>query len=232
MAVRKRFAAKTQRDIHNKNVEKLKRAGLISGNLSKEAETRRIQKYRGLLNGKETAVQAPDIKTAQRLRKTLGLKGSGKTIIVPKEKGERFRYQKSTGEITSTRRGYNEGETIKKTLGPKNIERPAENRHLYYTIPERTRGAGKLKRRTFANFNEFIYYLHSYDINFEDIEDRLEIEEVTRGSRKDKRLHKQITEERAKAARKYGRKRRKGKSTKAERSDAAKRGWVKRRRGR
>ena len=157
-----------------------------------------------------------DLATARRLRKTLGLKGSGKTIVIPKEKGERYAFRKSTSEIVSTRKGYNQGEIIRKTLskGFSSQPEPSSNKRLYYTIPERTRGAGRLKRKTFGSFNEMLYYISKYDVRFEDIEDRIEIEEITRGGRTDKRRQKIIHEERAKAVARYKRKRKKNLKTK------------------
>lgn len=194
---------KTQRDIFKKNVHKLQRAGLLGDvdfrKKATPAVVRRLEKYKSVLVGKSAVVKAPDIETARRLRKTLGLKGSGRTIVVPKEKGEKYTLQKSTGEIVSTRRGYNEGEIIKKTLGSHFPAVPPSHsgRRLYYTIPERTRGASRLKRKTFGSFNEMLYYLMSYDINFEDIEDRIEVEEIKEGSRRDKVRQNKIRRERS-----------------------------------
>ncbi|MDE2020109.1 MAG: hypothetical protein KGJ13_07225 [Patescibacteria group bacterium] len=213
----KRVRRKTQHDIFVSNIKKLQRAGLVGKvDFRKKATpalTSKIEKYRPLLRGKATAVVAPDSKTAARLRKTLGLKGSGKTIVIPKEKGERYRYQKSTGEITSTRKGYQEGQVIKKTLG-KGFPAPPEkggDKRLYYTIPERTRGAGRLKRKTFGSFDEMLFYLSKYDVDFEDIEDRVEIEEVRKGSRKDKTRQKKIHDDRQAAYRRLKRRKRRAK---------------------
>lgn len=217
----KRFARKAQshprraaRDIFKKNVEKLQRAGLIGKVDFRKAATpatiRRLEKYKSVISGKAAVVQAPDIATARKLRKQLGLKGSGKTIVVPREKGERYSYKKSTGEIVSERPGFEKGQKIKKTLAPKKFPAPPETgagKRLYYTIPERTRGAGRLKRKTFSSFNEFLHYIHAYDIRFEDIEDRLEVEEIVVGSEVDKTRQKKISDERAKATARYKRRR-------------------------
>lgn len=207
----KRFARNAQRNFTKKKVEKLQRAGLLGDVDFRKPLPKtvidRLHKYNSLITGKATAVKAPSVKEAARLRKTLGLKGSGRTIVVPKEKKEKYTYQKSTGEIVSTRPGYNQGETIKKTLGPKFVAKPepGSGKRLYYTIPERTRGSGRLKRKTFSSFDEFLFYLSAYDINFEDIEERLEVEEVRDNSAKDKRLKNKIHDEREKAAKRYKR---------------------------
>lgn len=201
-----------QRDLYKKNVRKLQRAGLLGEVDFRKKPTpetiRRIQKYSSVISGKASAVQAPDVKTAQRLRKQLGLKGSGKTLVIPREKGETYSYKKSTGEVQSTRKGYLPGEKIKKTFGPKYLTPPeaGSNKRLYYTIPERTRGAGRLKRRTFYSFDEMLFYMSKYDVRFEDIEDRIEIEEVQIGSDKDKSRLKKIHDDREKRKRNKKRK--------------------------
>lgn len=205
---------KTQRDAYKKNVQKLQRAGLLGPvDFRKKADAKAvkaIEKHRAVLAGKATTVQAPDVATARRLRKALGLKGSGKTLIIPKEKGERYKYQKSTGEIVSERPGYVKGEKIRKTLGSGfPMEPPSNsNKRLYYTIPERTRGSRKLKRTTFGSFNEMLFYMSKYDIRFEDVEDRIEVEEITRGGRSDKRRQKTIHEQREAAIKRRKRKKR------------------------
>lgn len=203
----------TQREIYRSNIKKLQRAGLIGPvDFRKKASpgiVRKLEKYRSVIIGKAATVKATDAKTAARLRKTLGLTGTGKTIIIPKEKGERYGYKKSTGEIQSKRKGYNQGETITKTLSKGFPATPARGsgKRLYYTIPERTRGAGKLKRKTFGSFNEMLYYLSKYEVSFEDIEDRIEVEEITRGGRTDKTRQKKIHNERASAIARFKRKR-------------------------
>lgn len=213
---------RTQRQIYKKNVEKLQRAGLLgSVDFRKKATptiVRRLEKYRSVLVGKSAVVKAPDAETARKLRKTLGLGGSGKTLVIPKEKGERYSFQKSTGEITSKRKGYNPGEQIKKTLS-KNFPSPpapGSGKRLYYTIPERTRGAGRLKRKTFGSFDEMLFYISKYDVKFEDIEDRIEIEEITKGGRTDTKRQKKIYSEREAAQKKY-RRRNKRRAKKARR---------------
>lgn len=207
-------ARQTQREIIRTNIKKLQRAGLIGDvDFRKKASPstiRKLEKYKSVLVGKAATVKAPDAKTAARLRKTLGLKGSGKIIVIPKEKGERYTFQKSTGEIVSTRPGYNEGEKIRKTLSKNFPPQPehGSDKRLYYTIPERTRGAGRLKRKTFGSFDEMLYYISKYDVSFEDIEDRIEIEEITRGGRADKQRQQTIHDDRAAAAKRLKRRRR------------------------
>jgi hypothetical protein len=222
----KRNALRSQRAIYKKNVKKLQRAGLLGDvDLRKKptaAITRRMDKYHAVLVGKSAVVQAPDLATARRLRKTLGLSGSGKTVVIPREKGERYALKKTTGEIVSTRKGYNKGETIKKTLakGFPAKPPPGSSKRLYYTIPQRTRGAGKLKRKTFGSFDEMLYYISKYDVRFEDIEDRIEIEEIEKHGATDTARQHKIHDEREAAAARY---RRRNKRNAAAAKRAAKR---------
>jgi hypothetical protein len=207
----KRNPRAAQRAIYKKNVQKLQRAGLLGDvDLRKKptpAITRRLDKYHAVLVGKSAVVQAPDLATARRLRKTLGLTGSGKTVVIPREKGERYAFKKSTSEIVSTRKGYNQDETIRKTVskGFPAKPPPGSDKRLYYTIPARTRGAGRLKRKTFSSFDEMLYYISKYDVRFEDIEDRIEIEEITKHGATDKARQTKIHDERAAAAARYRR---------------------------
>lgn len=182
-------------------VEKLQSAGLLGKvDLRKKptkAEHNKVIKYRALIEGRAQAIQT-DEKTARQLRRKYGLTGSRKTTVIPREKGERFRITKQAGEpvLKSRRKTY--GQTITKTIGEKfgpSFKRP-ENAKTYYTIPARTRGAGGLKRHTFSSFDELLFYLQRYEVEFEDIEDRIEIEEFEEGSREDAAMRAQIFKER------------------------------------
>jgi len=186
---------------YKSNIEKLQNAGLIGKvDFRKKATPaikRKIEKYRSFLAGKESAVQAHSQKEARELRRKFGLKGDGKTIIIPREKGERFHVNKE-GEITSTRPNpAAPGTTIKKTIGQKYKPARTGNEKLYYTLPERQRGLGRVKRHTFSSFDEMLYYLNAYEINFDDVEEFIEIEEFLPTYRKAKSLDKKIASERA-----------------------------------
>lgn len=186
-----------QRRFFKKQVERLQRLGLMGKiDLRKKASAatiRQVERYKDLLVGKAAAVKT-DKATAAALRKEFGLRGRGGTVVIPKEKREKFRVT-AAGELKSTRPGYIEGETITKIVSKK-FHAPKPGEKAYYTIPERTRGAGKLKRRTFSTFDEMLYYLSKYEINFEDIEDRIEVEYVEPAGRKGKRLAKKLNAER------------------------------------
>lgn len=195
--------------VYRRNVRKLQRAGVIGKvDLRRKASPSTLKKftqYKDLLTGHASAVKAPSTAQAKELRKKFGLRGAGTTVIVPKERGEKIRITR--GEIKSTRPGYRPGEKISKTYGGK-FTRPTGPRRAYYTLPERRRGLGKIKRHTFASFDELLFYLSKYEIDFEEIEDYIEVEEVSEGGRKDKALAKTIAADRAAAYRRNKRKRR------------------------
>jgi hypothetical protein len=199
---------------YKRDIKKLQDAGLIGKvDFRKHATPaikRTMERYRSFLIGKESAVQAHTIKEGRELRRKFGLKGSGKTVIIPREKGERFHVTRE-GDITSVRPNpANPDERIKKTIGRKFAKRTG-NERAYYTLPERQRGLGRVKRHTFSTFDEMLYYLNAYDISFEDIEEFIEIEEVQPTSKRAKTLNKKIAEERHAA---YLRKKRRGKKRK------------------
>ncbi len=171
------------RAITRGKIRKLQRAGLLSKSIDLNARPSdyvlsQLYKYREVISGKQAAVKVSSSAKASALRHKIGAGGRGTVVIIPRERGERFRVTKGD-EIKSTRKAY--GQTIDKTIGDK-FSPPRPGEKIYYTIPKRTRGAGQLKRRTFASFNELIFYLQSYDINFEDMEDYIEVERFKEGS--------------------------------------------------
>lgn len=195
--------------IYVRKVRKLQSKGLIGDvDLRKKpspAIHKQLEKYRDVLTGKATAVKVPDRARARELRSDLNARGRGNVVVVPKEsKTERITYSRREGKIIGKRPGYRDGETIKRTYGERLKARPV-NAKAYYILPERRRGLGKLKRKVFASFDELLYYLNSYDINFEDVEDIIEIEEVERNSVADEKIKARISRERAAAIKKKDR---------------------------
>lgn len=173
----KRLSAKSQRAITRGKIRKLQRAGLLSDkiNASKKPNAfvkAKLYKYRRVLSGKDAAVKVSTTEKAEDYRRRIGAGGQGKTVIIPREKGERFSVTKKD-EIKSTRTAR--GEKIHKSIGTK-LRKPKPGEQLYYTIPKRTRGAGELKRRTFASYDEFEFYLDKYEIDFADLQDYIEVE--------------------------------------------------------
>lgn len=177
----------------------LHRKGLISKKIDPAAKStpatrRAIRRYSSVLRGKASVVTAPSRARAQELRGKLGLTGSGKAVIVPRYKGERVKIN-AEGKIVGTRKQY--GQTVKREINQRaNYRPPAANERVYYTIPSRKRGTSKLKRKTFSSLDEMLYYLEKYEVDFEEIEDYIEVEYYTKGGRKDKQLRERYTKER------------------------------------
>jgi hypothetical protein len=190
-----------------RKVEKLQRAGLIGPVDTRKRPTPyilgQLTRYKEVIAGRATVVKAPSAAKARELRKRLGVKGSGRAVVVPREPGEKIRIDKE-GVIKSTRKRY--GQTIKKTIGDRSsIQRPTDNVKRYYTLPHRRRGTRNLKRTTFASFDEMLFYLEKYEIDFEEIEDYIEVEEFKKGSRKEKQARQKYDADREKAYKRWKR---------------------------
>lgn len=179
-----RFSRKSQRAITRGKIRKLQRAGLLSEKINANKKPSqfvkaKLYKYRRVISGKDAAVRVSSGVKARDYRKRIGAGGEGRTVVVPREKGERYRVTKKD-EIKSTRKVR--GETISKTIGTE-VRKPVGAEKLYYTIPKRTRGVGELKRRTFASYDELQFYLEKYEIDFDDIQDYIEVERRTDSAR-------------------------------------------------
>lgn len=204
----KRLSRQAQRALTRGKIRKLQRAGLIGESVNPNAKPSKytlsqLYKYRSVISGREAAIKVSSQSKARDLRNRIGAGGKGKVVIIPREKGERFRITEDD-KIKSTRKAY--GQTIEKTIGDK-FTPPRPGERIYYTLPTRKRGLGQLKRKTFASFNEMLFYLSAYEIDFDDIEDYIEIERFSDGSRRQKEFQAQYN----KAVRKLKRnKRRRG----------------------
>lgn len=183
--------AASQRAITRGKIRKLQRAGLLSDKVNPNAKPSdyvlsQLYKHRGIISGRQAAVRLSSSAKAGELRAKVGEGGRGRIVIVPREKGEKFKVIDDV--ITSTRKQY--GQTIQKTVGDK-FTPPRAGEKVYYTIPRRKRGLGSLKRHTFSSFDEMLFYLQKYEIDFEDIEDYIEVEKFKEGSRNQLRVQKE-----------------------------------------
>lgn len=191
MAYSKRRAA-SQRAITRGKIIKLQKAGLISGKIDpnkKPSERTKniLYKYSKVISGKQAAVKVSSAAKAKELRAKIGEGGSGRVVIVPRERGEKFTVTKNN-TIKSTRTQY--GQRIEKTVGDK-FQPPKPGEKVYYTLPRRKRGLGSLKRRTFSSFDEMLFYLQKYEIEFDDIEDYIEVEKFKEDSRRQKEVQRE-----------------------------------------
>ena len=180
-----------QRAITRGKIRKLQRAGLLSAKINANKKPSKyvlsqLYRFRGLTAPRPSvaAVRVSSARKAAEYRNKIGAGGRGRVVVIPREKGEKF-HVTSKDEIKSTRQAY--GQTISKTIGDKFLP-PKEGERVYYTLPRRKRGLGSLKRRTFASFDEMLFYLTKYEIDFEDIEDYIEVERVREGSPTAKRV--------------------------------------------
>ena len=205
-----------QHKIYLQKVRKLQRAGLLGKVDARKRGTPYVyglfSKYHDVITGKVAAVKAPSADKARELESKLGVKRRGRVVLIPRETGEKFRITEK-GEIKSTRKRY--GQTIRKTIGAR-VEAPKGDVKQYYTLPHRKRGTARLKRHTFASFDELLFYLSKYEIDFEDIEDYIEVEEYAAGSDKQKSTEAKIARER-KAGAARAKRRRARKSRRASR---------------
>lgn len=210
MAKTSKSRVTAQRKITARKIEKLQRAGLISAKLDPYAKPsqftlNKISKYKAVISGKAAAVQLSSAAKAKEFRNRIGEGGQGKVVVISREKGEKFSVKDD--KIKSIRTQY--GQRIEKTIGEK-FYAPRPGEKVYYTLPQRKRGLGTLKRRTFASFDEMLFYLTKYEIDFEDIEDYIEEERVKPGSATEKRVRSEYLEARNKLRKK--RKKRQAKS--------------------
>jgi hypothetical protein len=187
-----KLSSDSQRAITRGKIRKLQRSGLISQRIDankkpSQSTISKLYKYRGIISGRLAAVRVSSAKKAAEFRNRIGEGGAGRVVILPREKGERFRVTQKD-EIKSTRKAY--GQVIEKTVGDK-FSPPKPGEKVYYTIPRRKRGLGELKRHTFSSFNELLYYLEAYEIDFEEIEDYIEVERFTDGSRRQRQFQRE-----------------------------------------
>lgn len=216
---------------YRKKVAKLQKAGLLGKvnlRLSRDPKARRaIIKYKDYLSGKSAAVKAPNAATARKLSSDLEVSRKGNVLFIPREpKEHNFRITKS-GELKSTRPNPLGG-NITRAVG-KRAKPPKPGERVYYTIRERRRGLGTIKRTTFANFDDLLEYLSAYDLNWEDVEPYFETETLSETGRKASGYEATIREERRAGHKRWDR-RRKRKAT--PRARARPEGAPKRGRGR
>lgn len=198
---------------YRRNVEKLQKAGLLGKiNLRSKRDLsarRAIIKYREFLSGKVAAVKAPSPAAASHIKGKFKLKGRGQTVLIPREGKEKFTISK-TGDISSVRTNpLNRSEKITRKYAGQGAKPPKDNERVYYTIRERRRGLGTLKRTTFAKFDDLLEYLAAYDLNWEDIEPYIETETININQRKAKGYDKTISEERRAGHKRWARRHKK-----------------------
>lgn len=195
-------------------LKKLRELGLYTGDLRKKptkSALSKIKKYDDVLSGKAVVVQP---KNPARFKNIFEVRG--KSVIVPRRKGERISIDKKTGEIVSKRKVGKRtvtarGRQIKR--GQK-IEQPAIGRRVQYAIPFNASGGGVNWFR-FPDWEELQKFMAGYDyknwadyVIEEDIEDELDDEELEEKLQKQLRARKRKRAARKTKAKKSARKRR------------------------
>ena len=160
--------AKQERD---RQIKKLKDLGLVTKRQNlKSAITRRnlLSKYKDVLTGKATVVTVPK-GFAARLKSSMRVVGP--KVVVPRERGERVRFETSTERIVSTRKVG--GQRVKRIVytGGK-MPKPKPGKKFLYSVP--FTGGGRVRFDSFAALKDFMVPYHSY----KNWKDYLEIEEV------------------------------------------------------
>jgi len=186
-----------------RKIRKLQRAGILSPKIDPTKKPSKyvlakFDKYRGVLSGRQAAVRLSSEKKAAEYRRKIGEGGQGKTVLITREKGERFRVVDDT--IKSKRTAY--GQTIDKVVGDK-FDRPKTGEKVYYTLPRQSKGK-IFKRRTFASYDELLFFLNSSSGNgysFDDLKTYIEVERFKEGSRNAKRVQKEYNSARSKLER-------------------------------
>lgn len=161
------------------------RAGLlVRSDLRKKptkAQLNAVGKYQDFLQGKASIIKTTP-KTAKGFKGKYRVKGG--LIVVPRERGEKIRFDKKSGDIVSTRK---EGEhTVKKIRKPVNAtvrrEKNAEN--VYYIMPFQ-RG-DVVERYPFKTWEELEQFMSRGSIrNYKNWQSFVEVEELTRADMRD-----------------------------------------------
>lgn len=204
--------ARASQDRYRRNAERLQRAGLLdkfNKRLKRDPKAvRAIIRYDDFLKGKVSAVKTKTPKEAREVATKFGFKKRGDVVLVPREKHERITINRK-GEVVSRRPNpRDKTQTITRKLGEP-VEAPKKGERIYYTIRERRRGLGKIKRTTFAKFDDLLEYLNAYEINWDDVAPYFETEYVS--DRKAREYDTTIARERHLASRRsYRRRKRKG----------------------
>jgi len=160
--------AKKERD---RQIQRLKDYGLVSKRQNiKSAVTRRnlLSKYKDVLTGKATVVTVPK-GFAAKLKSSMRVVGP--KVVVPRERGERVTFEKSSERITTSRKvGGQRVKRIVYTGGA--MPKPRKGKKFMYAVP--FTGGGRVRFDSFAALKDFMQPYHSY----KNWKDYLEIEEV------------------------------------------------------
>lgn len=200
-------------------LKRLRDLGLYSGDLRKKPTKyalAKIDKFDAVLKGKATVVKPRNAKRFKNIFETVG-----KSVIVPKRKGERISVDKS-GEIVSIRKSGKRvirarGQTLKRDDV---LARPAANRNVQYAVPFNGHN-GETNWFRFPDFDELKKFMAGYDykdwrdyVVVEDVDNELDDDELNERA---ERKRKGLPIKGNKGIAKIGPKRRKAKAKKTKR---------------
>lgn len=184
-ATRERAQLKAEQSRRTKHaLAQLKRKKLYKGD-ARKAPTHYgkslVAKLSDVLKGKAAVITTT--RTTARKYREAGFKVRGNKIIVPKEKGERYKISKS-GEITSTRRTLT-GQKVKKHVEPskretvRDLPTHAPNGNRYqYAVPFK-RGRDAFERFRFPDKESLQHFMQpGYDKRYPDWLQYVELEEI------------------------------------------------------
>jgi len=159
--------ASRQRAAFKKQITKLRDLGLTGTrkiDLRKapsKSEINLIRKYGDVLGGKAAVIKIP--KSEKKSFKGI-FPIVGDTIIVPKKKGERVKYDPKVGEITGS---YRKGKKTYKEILFRDLDKikpPKGDRQRFYTVPFK-RGKGRKAKydyQTFDSLTEMKNFMAEY----------------------------------------------------------------------
>lgn len=111
--------------------KRLRELGLISKRVDlrkkvTRSQAKTIEKYRNVLTGRAKVIEVPK----GRSREFSGFVRKGRKIIVPREKGETIKFEKSTQRIVAVKKGR---KRIIHTKGK--VPRPRKGKKFFYSVP-------------------------------------------------------------------------------------------------
>lgn len=185
MPTKKRRLSQAQKAAIPK-LRELKKLGLFGGRVRAPSKygVSQTKKFSDVLTGKAAVVTAPP-KAVREYRAAGRFKVKGRKIVVPKEKGERVKYDKKLGAISSTRETYGQRvKTVKPPRGGETMKAPRGKRKVYVIPigPRRFRFTSRAELEKFMRPYEqgtrpYEKWREYVEIEFLDRDDDLEDEE-------------------------------------------------------
>jgi len=222
MPAKDKARARASQSRYKKNIVRLQRAGLLDKvnlRLKRDPKAQRaIIKYRQYLLGHVAAVKTDH---AKDVAKKFGYAKRGNTVMIPRAKHERISVNKSGEIVSKYPNPLDKNKTITRKTGAK-LRAPKAGEKVYYTIRERRRGLGTLKRTTFAKFDDLLEYLAAYDIDWDNVEPFFETEIVSGGDAK--QYDETIAKERRAGHKRWERRRRRKLNTKSKHRKSKRKG--------